>query len=357
MHPVAGPQPGGYHLSPRYQEVFARSGERTLRPPLRFIAGLLVIGSGWSAAGMTDDAPNPAQRADAARRHGFDPASPLESRVTGTPATVLKMIVEAGGPTTHTAHFPTDAERRKLSAAFAALPPLHRRILGERLRSVSFLDGMPNTALTSTVNPDEPYRLFDITIRAGVLQQDVSEWLTWKERTCFEADGSPLSVDVEAGKLDAIVYVLLHEATHVVDSCLGITPAMRSGDQPGGGAPATAFTEGVWSERTTHSPRYHDPLLERVRYRAGGQTFAIDQAESVYAALRRTPFVSLYGSSNWFDDLAEYVTLYHLTEVLKQPYRIVIRKEGKEVSAYEPMKSDIVRGRVDQMKRFYEEGS
>jgi hypothetical protein len=31
-----------------------------------------------------------------------------------------------------------------------------------------------------------------------------------------------------------------------------------------------------------------------------------------------------------------------LTEVLGQPYRIVIRKEGNDVFAYEPMKSDLV---------------
>jgi hypothetical protein len=321
---------------------------------LPFVAGWLLSISVGSATVMTDDDPSSGQRADAVRRHGLDPTSALESRVKGTPATVLKMFQEAGG-TAPTAHALTPAERLKLSAAFAALPPLHRRILGERLRSVSFLDGMPNTALTSTVNPDEPYRLFDITIRAGVLREDVSEWLTQKERTCFEAASSPLSVSVEAGKLDAIVYVLLHEATHVIDSCLGITPALRSGDPPSG-VPVSAFTEGVWSEHTIPSPRYRDPLLERVRFRAGGQTLAIDQAESIYMSLRRTPFVSLYGSSNWHDDLAESLALYHLTEVLKQPYRIVIRKEGAKVFVYEPMKSDLVRGRFGQMKRFYEDG-
>src|SRR5262249_44564637 len=141
------------------------------------------------------------------------------------------------------------------------------RILHERLRSVSFLDGMPNTALTSTVNPDEHYRLFDITIRAAIFQQDVSEWLTEKERTCFQTAGSPLSVAVEAGKLDAIVYVLLHEATHVIDSCLGVTPTIRFGDQPPHGVSATAFTKGVWNDRLTPFPRYRDPLLERVRFR------------------------------------------------------------------------------------------
>jgi hypothetical protein len=44
-----------------------------------------------------------------------------------------------------------------------------------------------------------------------------------------------------------------------------------------------------------------------------------------------------------------------LTERLKQPYRIVIRNAGQEVFAYEPMKSDIVRNRFDQITRFYED--
>jgi hypothetical protein len=162
-------------------------------------------------------------------------------------------------------------------------------------------------------------------------------------------------VNVEAGKLDAIFYVLLHEATHVVDLCLGITPALGSGDPSAGGVPAGAFTDGIWIGHTIPSPRYRDPLLERIKFRVG-KAMAIDQAESVYASLRRTPFVSLYGSSTWYEDLAEYVTLYHLTEVLGQPYRIVLRREGKEVIAYEPMKSDLVRGRAGQMKKHFYSG-
>jgi len=76
----------------------------------------------------------------------------------------------------------------------------------------------------------------------------------------------------------------------------------------------------------------------------------------VYRSLGRTPFVSLYGSSNWHDDLAEYVAVYQWTQVLKQPYRFVIREGKREVFVYEPMKSELVRGRIDQMKRFYKAG-
>jgi hypothetical protein len=146
---------------------------------------------------------------------------------------------------------------------------------------------------------------------------------------------------------------MLHEATHVVDSSLRITP-VAPGGQPRDGAPASAFTEGIWSDRTIFAPRYREPLLERVRFRADGEVLPIDRAEAVYAALRRTPFVSLYASSNWHDDVAESVSWYHLTEKLKQSYRIVIRNAGQEVFVYEPTKSPIVRNRFDQMDRFYE---
>lgn len=303
---------------------------------------------------MSDDQ-SPAQRAATLRHHKLDPAAPLESRITAAPASVLKMFADAGLPTP-TAHTLTATERRRLSAAIAVLPPLHRRILAERLRGMSFLDGMPNTALTSTVNPNDPYRIFDITLRAGVLGEDVSTFLTEKERTCFDAAGSALSVSIDAGTTDAIAYVLLHEATHVIDSSLRLTPAVRPGDQPAAGSPVSVFTKGVWRERTIIDSRYREPFLERVKFRAGGEVLPINRAESVYEALRRTPFASVYGSSNWHDDLAEYVTWYHLTQKLEQPYRIVIRDAGKETFAYEPMKSQIVRTRFDQMDKFYTDG-
>jgi hypothetical protein len=322
-----------------------------MRLPLLLVAGLLLSRFGEAAQGQASDGPPVAQQAETLRLNRLDPASPLESRVLETPASVLEMFAEEGRPTP-TAHDLTEEEKHKLAAAFAVLPPLHRRILRERLQSVSFLDGMPNTALTSPVNPDDPYRLFHITIRAAILRQNASEWLTEKERSIFNATGSPLSVSIEAGKRDAIVYVLLHEATHIVDFCLGMT-TLPVGKQGAGDPPPGAFSKGIWTDRTTPAPPYRDPLRERVRFRPGGEILPIDQAEAVYRSLRRTPFVSLYAGSNWYDDLAEYLAVYHWTQVLKQPFRIAIRENGKIIFVYEPMKSAVVRERIGQIKPFY----
>jgi hypothetical protein len=304
------------------------------------------LGLFFVLAGDLPAAEHPATQAY--RKHGLEPGTPVESRAKKAPASVISLLREAGRPDPKL-HALTDTERAQLKSAVQALPPAHRRILKERLRTLSFLDGMPNTALTSTVNPDESFRLLDITVNAAILRQNVSEWLTQKEQTCFDATGSPLRVSIDAGtKLDALLYVLIHEATHVIDAAEQITPSMAGKRSP------SAFTAGVWNDLAMPVAAYRDPLRVHVRfYTNGDDKMPVERAPELYEWLRRTPFVSLYGGRNWLDDLAEFATVYHLTEVLKQPYRIVIRRGVEEVFVYEPMKSDLVRRRFGQMKQFY----
>jgi hypothetical protein len=273
----------------------------------------------------------------------------LANRVQDTPATVVRMFEDAG--MSPRAHVLTATERRLVAKAIAALPPVHRRVLKERLRSLSFLDNMPNTALTSAVESTAPDPLFDITIRAGILQQTASEWLTEKERTCFAATDSTVTVAIEAGLRPALDYVLLHEGTHVVDATLKITPASSAKGQLLDSAAAKPFTAGVWQSRTLPTPGWrHAPLLQ-IAFRRGGKALPMADAAHLYSLLQQTPFVSLYGSSSWTEDLAEYATVYYFTRKLRQPFKIVLRQNAQQIWAYEPMKSALVQRRIRQMKR------
>ncbi|MDP9079313.1 MAG: hypothetical protein M3O71_17930 [Bacteroidota bacterium] len=242
-------------------------------------------------------------------------------------------------------------ELLSVERAFAVLPRLHQKVLKEHLRSISFLDHMPNTALTSIVNTDDRFPLYDITFRAEILNQNVSEWLTEKERTCFDPKGSSLNVSIAAGTLDAIVYVLMHEATHIVDGSLGITPVRTARSTVD--TVKSTFTSGVWTDRTVFAPQFRNTLLDSSHFRRGGKILPINTAKFVYQALRRTPFVSLYSTSSQHEDLAEYLTVYDFTQKLKQPFQIIIRDKGKKVFVSEPMKSKLVKGRMRYMKVFY----
>lgn len=278
------------------------------------------------------------------RSFPFDPDTPLESRIQA-PTPEIVEIFERSRQAAPPNHILTDDERRKVSAAFEALPPVHRQILRKHLRAMMFVDGLTGSAITTTINLGDANPLFDIAIQATVLHQTASEWLTEKERTVFSVVNSPLSVSIEAGQRDAITYLLLHEATHAVDLDLHLADFPRP----------TPFTEQVWAEQSVPVPAYRDPLREQARFYTSSPALSIDKAQAVYEALRRTPFASLYGARNRADDLAEYVAIYHWTQMLDQPYRIVIRSEGKSVFVYEPMVSDLVRSRLSLMKRFYEE--
>lgn len=296
-----------------------------------------------------------ASLAETQRRYQLDPSRPVADRVGETPESVMTLFDEPG-QATPTPHALSAEERARFAAALDALPALLRGTLSQRLRRVSFLDGMPNTALTSTVNPGEAERLYDLTIRAGTLHEDAGAWLTWKERTLFDAKDSRLTVSVEAGPLDAIVFVLLHEATHMVDNAEGITPPWMPPGGRGAGPTPTVFTRAAWTDRTVIAPRYRAPLLDAVVFRANGRVLPIADAPALYEALGKTPFASVYASTSWYDDLAELVAVHHWTAVLRQPYRIVVRDGDRTVSSYEPMRSELVRGRLDQLQRFYADG-
>ncbi|MRX41010.1 hypothetical protein GJU43_17125 [Flavobacterium sp. LC2016-23] len=247
-------------------------------------------------------------------------------------------------------HKLTDIERQKLNNAFAILPPLHQKILKKHLHSISFMYNMPNTALTSPVATSDSVKMYNITFRAEILNQTISEWTTWKENTCYlKSADNQYQVMVEAGNLDAIMYILLHEATHVVDAALNLTPHLDEKDIWAGSA---AFTQNVWDKYNQPSENIMNPLLETTLFRSG-KPMAVSHASDVYKALQKTPFVSLYSTASWFEDLAEALTIYHLTEKMKQPYKVVVLKNGIEAANYEPAKNKLVKKRQNKLKMFY----
>lgn len=249
----------------------------------------------------------------------------------------------------------TPAERGALEAAIDALMPLQTRVLQQRLQAVFVVDapGMAGTALTRTMNPGEPEQLFDVIIRGSVFGETVSEWLTAKERTCFDASRSTLQVEVEAGRLDAIRYAMLHEATHMVDKALGLTPAWDPKGPPA--VPSRSpFTRGIWKSPFEIAPPYASPVLQAVTFNPG-TSLSIARAPEVYGALGRTPFVSLYASRSWSEDVAELVAVSHWVRTLGQPFRFVVRDGPREVTSYEPMASPLVQRRLGEVERFYQE--
>jgi len=222
-------------------------------------------------------------------------------------------------------HTLTAPERAKVEAALASLPALNRHVLDKKLRYLAFVDGIPGegTGLTGQV---EKTGLFDITLRASIVDESLSSFLTTKERRVFSDDGSGITVTVQGTGTDALTYVLLHESTHVVDSACGITAE-----------PHSQFTGGIWAAHREMVSELASSTAATT-YFHGGHTIGIGKAAAVYDALAQTPFVSLYATASRNEDFAELVAW---DEVLKQHEgNLVIEvndTHGKILERWEPL--------------------
>jgi hypothetical protein len=284
-----------------------------------------------------------------AQSPAFDASTPLASRIGGDlPATTIRSYSDTGRPVP-VVYAPTEAEKQKVAAAFAVLSPLQRSIAEKRLRSVTFASLQSNAQTTrSSFGSDTN---FDIVLNPILLKETVSDFLTRKERQLFDTTDSTLSVSVDAGTMDAVTYVLLHEVTHMVDMTLRITPQSLHRDAIPEGA-HTAFTREIWQSTFKLAPPYHDPIFERVNFAPNARTIPVAEAKALYEALGRTPAVSIYATRGYPEDIAEAVAWRQMTQKLQQPYRIEIRDGDRVVFSYEPARNPLVQGRFSKLERF-----
>ena len=180
-------------------------------------------------------------------RGGETDVAALMERV-GAPSPGAVAEFKSAGMEEVRAHALTAAERAKVESVLASLPELNRRVLEKRLHSLAFVDGIPGegTGLTSPFGKTGRY---DITLRASILEEPLTTFLTTKEQRVFREDGSGTAVTVAGTGTDAVTYVLLHESTHVTDFVCGITKQPQSG-----------FGAGVWASQKAMVPGLADSM-------------------------------------------------------------------------------------------------
>jgi len=190
-----------------------------------------------------------------------------------------------------------------------------------------------------------------------------AELLTFRENTAFGRTDQHVSIRVELSEeVTALAYIVLHETSHIVDYVQRHTPYVEPAvfELFGRSTRDTPFSDQVWSEYSVPCPSISFGYKDDLRfYGLGGEPALTNrEAVSVYEALARTPFASLYASTNWAEDFAEFVTFYYLVQALGAHYAMRIEHEGRTVFAYEPMRSPLViaRARLLDSELFQPEG-
>ena len=301
----------------------------------------------------------PAKRLES---YAFDPEKEIADRIAPMPEFLLNFLREVDGVAEYSDYDPTPGQRRMIREYLSLLPPLHRRVLGERLIALHFVESFLGSGMADFV-VDENNELYVILyFNPDTLTETMSERLTYRESTCFNAaEDSSVSVAIDCGdSYSGFMYILLHETTHAVDYIAHATPYVEPILRDiglAGQVEATAFTSEVWADYARPEEKHDFPSRDEVTFYglSGGPKLPIARAIAVYDELAETPFVSLYASMNWAEDLAEYLTWFHFANVLDQPYEIRVSRNGLPVKTYRPMEFPHVAEREETIAAFYVE--
>jgi len=174
---------------------------------------------------------------------------------------------------------------------------------------------------------------YDITLRASLIHESLSDFLTTKEQRVFRNPARGI-VTVRGEGVSALTYVLVHESTHVVDATLGLTRDLR-----------VPLVSDAWTARTEPVARFASEPVLNTAFR-GAAPIPESDAISVYRSLSRTPFVSLYATASSSEDLAELVSWYVIATQHRGSLTIDVRTgDGRLVEAFEPLRFPGVRAR------------
>jgi len=271
--------------------------------------------------------------------YSFDPLTPLISRIKPAPEFALSFLRTFDRNDSEAAYVPSDSQLQLIGEYLKLLPPTRLQLLQYRLVAIYFIDHMKESGVTDWVY-DKDHKIFaTLYVNPRTLTTNISDWLTYKESSCFASDNSSVAIHVDAGsEYLAFLYVLLHETTHVVDYVTHVTPFVEPyvGVFEGIKATNTTFTDHVWASYGRPADGFDFADRSKLTFFGIGKapTVPLSRVPQLYHWLAQTPFVTLYAAQSWAEDLADCFMWYYLTQKLGQPFTIKILSASHELDLY-----------------------
>jgi len=172
-----------------------------------------------------------------------------------------------------------------------------------------------------------------IVLDVGSLARKANEWATWRERSPF-ADNMEVQLvatiepNESNDRSNAIQYILLHEIGHLVGAVQEHHGSWREISDP----TVFAFSALSWTLVNGKTVGKADDRFARRTavhfYKFGASKLTSSDIEPVYRELVNSNFISLFGSTNPFDDFAETYAMYVHVILQGKPWNVQLRKAG-----------------------------
>ncbi|MFA6449932.1 MAG: hypothetical protein WCX65_10705 [bacterium] len=280
----------------------------------------------------------------------FDPDKPLADRVTQAPAFVLDFLSRfntvylKNNGLKYSAYSPTPAELTEINKYIDALPKGFRDKIAPHLLGIYFVNNFLVSGITHYVRGEDNKLYFFIVLSSDDLKLSASEWITKKERSCFIPDPAyELEISIGDGGASGFHYIFYHEIMHGYEYVERIMPgeglffngnkSMAHEMNANNAAIEYQYIDPFWIQYDKPVKKFDFPSRDKITFYGlkNGPLIKMSDAPDIYKNLVESPFVSLYGSMDLSQDLAEYSAMYMHVKVLKLPWTLTIRKNGETI--------------------------
>lgn len=227
--------------------------------------------------------------------------------------------------------------------AIAAMPASVKRLLEQKLVGILLVEDIGGTGFTDEVVDAQGKAVAGFVVLDPVVLRGhtANSWMTWRENTPFRPSArhqlaARIESDAGNNRRQAIQYILLHEFAHVIAIDGRVHPSWAlppsevasPGDYP--------YFMLSWRISGDSYAGVNDAIFPRrkdVVFYFGPRLDAADM-RSTYETLERTDFATLYSATHPGDDFAEAFANYVHVVLMKKPFAITLREDGRVVKTY-----------------------
>lgn len=270
----------------------------------------------------------------------IDVSIPIESRIQDTPAQVISWLNNMDSTDTYTSHALTEEETLLFSSYAQLLPEKLKKVIAEKVIAVYFIDNFSGGGMTCRAFDNNGNLYMTLFFNPEILHRTMADWLNFRENSYFTDDAPDVSITVECTEnYFALLHTLFHEASHVYDFYYHMTPYTEPYFRNDASDIKSDFAAMVWHDYNIPVAEYDFPCRNELYSYGLGPAHRRDAAFDIYASLAKTPFPTIYASSNWAEDFAESFTWFYLGVYFDCYYRVRISKNGEgkqETLLHEP---------------------
>lgn len=283
------------------------------------------------------------------RNYSFDQNSKLIDRATDVPDFALQYLIKLDGIKSYKNYKLNESEIDIFEQNIDLLPEIYKNELKDTLIGIYFIDNFWGSGLTHFVVDDYNNLYTIIFLNPKLLQLSLSEAYTMKENTCFKKDKN-IRLEVELSEtLNGILYVLLHETTHSIDFTKRITP-FTHGEMLKYVSPfhESEITKQIWDNYYQLKAKYKSEIFSKISFYGfnNGPILKLSEAKHLYKKLEKTPFVSLYSTFSWAEDIADLYTIQYLVTNLGCDFNIKLYENNKLIYKKNLFDREVIKKRI-----------